>query len=305
MNFSIKKSILSMVTASFLASSVTLMASNTAHASQAGNITGYTGNITGYVWADKNANTKVDRGEARIAARSVSLVNSKGKVVSTTKTNKNGQYRFSRVSSGKYSVRVSSSGFTHSTVAGGYRKKAAARNRVFQANNVTVKRGTVGVNFGLWSNVPKMPKGSVYIPRIKNTTSFDYRYGGIDKKGNLAVPNTVKYVQYKYGAKPGDKTGTVVIAGHVNSVDGKKTPGPLKKAYSNMRKGDKLYVRDAKGNVYAYKLVRKIATKKTNLNKAYFTRRGNPKLVAFTCGGRFVKGHSVDNYILEFVPTSL
>ncbi|HCT7685961.1 SdrD B-like domain-containing protein, partial [Staphylococcus aureus] len=57
-----------------------------------------------YVWYDSNKDGKQDSTEKGIKDVTVTLLNEKGEVIGTTKTDENGKYRFDNLDSGKYKV---------------------------------------------------------------------------------------------------------------------------------------------------------------------------------------------------------
>ncbi|HCT8942659.1 TPA: carboxypeptidase regulatory-like domain-containing protein, partial [Staphylococcus aureus] len=57
-----------------------------------------------YVWYDSNKDGKQDSTEKGIKGVKVTLLNEKGEVIGTTKTDENGKYRFDNLDSGKYKV---------------------------------------------------------------------------------------------------------------------------------------------------------------------------------------------------------
>ncbi len=121
---------------------------------------------------------------------------------------------------------------------------------------------------------------------------------GIDMKaGALGIPSDIKKVGWwRDGAAPGDKTGTVLIAGH---VDSKKAGGGAFFALKSARSGDIVKVDSRSYRVTSVKIVKKSA-----LPASIYTRNGSPKLVLVTCGGPFdaAAGHYRDNVIVTAVP---
>jgi LPXTG-site transpeptidase (sortase) family protein len=125
---------------------------------------------------------------------------------------------------------------------------------------------------------------------------------GIDMKaGALGIPDNIKRVGWwRDGATPGDKTGTALIAGHVDSA---KAGAGAFYALKNARQGDTVTVtqgaKTLKYRVTAVKVMRKAA-----LPTSIFTRAGSPKLVLVTCGGPFdaKAGHYRDNVVVTAVP---
>jgi hypothetical protein len=125
---------------------------------------------------------------------------------------------------------------------------------------------------------------------------------GIDvARGELAVPAPVARTGWwRDGAAPGDRTGTVLIAGHVDSARaGAGAFFRLKDATSR----DRVQV-VAGGRTRTYRVVSVRTVPKANLPLGIFTRRGSPRLVLVTCGGPFQPstGTYRDNVVLVAVP---
>jgi hypothetical protein len=126
---------------------------------------------------------------------------------------------------------------------------------------------------------------------------------GIDiAKGELdADPNVRRTSWWSDGAAPGDRVGTVLIAGHVDSA----TQGPgaffrLKDA----RAGDRITVTLRSGVRRTYRVVSIRAMPKPQLPPDVYSTRGRPRLALVTCGGPFLEaiGHYRDNVVVIAVP---
>jgi uncharacterized protein YfaS (alpha-2-macroglobulin family) len=79
---------------------------------------GYRGtfSIGDRVWNDSNSNGRQDSGEAGISGVTVQLLNSSGTVIATTTTNSSGNYTFSNLLPGTYTVKIVTSSLpAHST----------------------------------------------------------------------------------------------------------------------------------------------------------------------------------------------
>jgi hypothetical protein len=120
-------------------------------------------------------------------------------------------------------------------------------------------------------------------------------------RGELAVPVPVARTGWwRDGAAPGDRTGTVLIAGHVDSARaGAGAFFRLKDATSR----DRVQV-VAGGRTRVYRVVSVRSYLKAALPLGVFTRRGAARLVLVTCGGPFLPavGHYRDNVVLTAVP---
>jgi Sortase domain len=121
-------------------------------------------------------------------------------------------------------------------------------------------------------------------------------------KGELdANPNVGRTSWWRDGAAPGAKTGTVLIAGHVDSA----TQGPgafirLKDA----RVGDRITVTSRSGATRTYRVVSVRTMPKAHLPPDIYSTRGRSRLALVTCGGPFLEaaGHYRDNVVVIAVP---
>lgn len=126
---------------------------------------------------------------------------------------------------------------------------------------------------------------------------------GIDMRvGALAVPGNVRRLGWwRDGAAPGDRFGTTLIAGHVDSrVQGAGAFKQLHRARAGMR----IRVTTSDGRVRQYRVTTTRRLKKEALPANVFTQRGRARLVLVTCGGPFNArtGHYRDNIIVTAVP---
>ncbi|MEZ5080481.1 MAG: class F sortase [Thermoleophilia bacterium] len=126
---------------------------------------------------------------------------------------------------------------------------------------------------------------------------------GIDlRQGILDVPIDIDRAGWwRDGAAPGDRTGAVLIAGHVDSA--RRGPGAffsLKRATSSTR----VQVQTAGGRTITYRVVTVRAYRKQALPRNIFSTRGRARLVLVTCGGPFIasEGHYRDNIVVTAVP---
>ena len=126
---------------------------------------------------------------------------------------------------------------------------------------------------------------------------------GVDDRGDMAVPEQVQQIGwYRYGAAPGDTTGSVVMSGHVDSAQqGLGAFADL----SHIVAGDTVVVSDAAGRAIRYRVIGKEAfDKKTVPLSDLFSRNGSARLTLITCGGAFDSTvHSyLDNIVVTAVP---
>jgi len=103
------------------------------------------------------------------------------------------------------------------------------------------------------------------------------------------------------GAAPGDSTGAILVAGHVDSAS--KGPGAFFRLRS-ARPGTRVELRSRDGRVRAYRVVSVRAMRKEMLPLDVYSLRGPGRLVLVTCGGPFDRrsGHYLDNVVVTAVP---
>jgi hypothetical protein len=105
---------------------------------------------------------------------------------------------------------------------------------------------------------------------------------------------------WRDGAAPGATTGTILIAGHVDSA--LAGPGAFFKLHL-ARAGDRVALRTAGGRVFSYRVVSVRSYQKRSLPTGIWSRRGRGRLVLVTCGGPFDPAlrHYRDNVVLVAV----
>jgi LPXTG-site transpeptidase (sortase) family protein len=126
---------------------------------------------------------------------------------------------------------------------------------------------------------------------------------GIDiAKGVLGVPANIHETGWwADGAVPGDATGSVIIAGHVDSAKaGAGAFFPLQQA----RRGTMIEVATNDGKTKTYKVVSVRTMLKERLPTDIWSQKGPNHLVVVTCGGPFdhATGHYRDNVVVTAVP---
>ncbi|HET6548524.1 MAG TPA: class F sortase [Solirubrobacter sp.] len=125
---------------------------------------------------------------------------------------------------------------------------------------------------------------------------------GIDlAAGALGIPADIRRVGWwRDGAAPGDRAGTVLLAGHVDSA--KEGAGAFY-ALKSARRGDVVALR-AGGRRFRYRVTSVRRVRKRALPAGIYSRRGRPRLVLVTCGGPFDAraGHYRDNFIVTARP---
>lgn len=121
-------------------------------------------------------------------------------------------------------------------------------------------------------------------------------------KGVLDVPaNIHRAGWWRDGAAPGDKAGTVLVAGHVDSaVRGAGAFFRLK----NAKGGAVIQVTSSDGKTRTYKVVSVRSYPKAALPLNVYSTSGAPRLVLVTCGGPFdaAAGAYRDNIVVTATP---
>lgn len=123
------------------------------------------------------------------------------------------------------------------------------------------------------------------------------------REGQLELPDNAADVGWwTGGALPGSSSGTIVMAGHVDSAA--TGPGALFQL-ATLRPGDNIIVvlRDRQQLTYTVN-ARRIYNKITGLPAEMFTQTGPARLVLITCGGPFDKTTRSyrDNIVVFAVP---
>ena len=126
---------------------------------------------------------------------------------------------------------------------------------------------------------------------------------GIDlRSGALGTPKSIRHAGWwQDGQAPGSTSGTILIAGHVDSA--RVGPGvffSLQKA----QVGAKVQLRAANGRTFTYRVTSIRSHHKNVLPTGIYSRVGAPRLVLVTCGGPFdrVTGQYRDNVVVTAVP---
>jgi LPXTG-site transpeptidase (sortase) family protein len=128
---------------------------------------------------------------------------------------------------------------------------------------------------------------------------------GIDiGRSELAAPADIRRTGWwRDGAAPGTESGSILIAGHVDSA--KLGAGAFYRL-REARAGDRVQVTTADGRTSTYRVVSVRRYLKRRLPPDIYSLRGEPRLVLVTCGGPFdqATGHYRDNVVLTAVPVS-
>jgi len=126
---------------------------------------------------------------------------------------------------------------------------------------------------------------------------------GVDRAGDLEIPEDVGQVGwYRYGPRPGDRTGSTVLGGHVDSA------GQGRGAFFRLRElkpGDPVVVRGEDGRSWRYRVVSREEWPKSEVPlDRIFSRGGAARLTLVTCGGGFredIRSYQ-DNIAVTAVP---
>ncbi|NMH97124.1 class F sortase [Pseudonocardia acidicola] len=125
---------------------------------------------------------------------------------------------------------------------------------------------------------------------------------GTDPGGALQPPDPPQTVGWwAPGALAGAPTGTVVIAGHVDSaVAGIGVLAVL----PSLTAGEPISLRGADGRTFTYRVQARHQFAKARLPAEVFAQTASPRLVLVTCGGRFdpVLRSYDDNIVVYAVP---
>ena len=122
---------------------------------------------------------------------------------------------------------------------------------------------------------------------------------GVTGTGALDVPADPGRLGWWIGsARPGDRRGTVLVAGHVDTAEDGE--GALYRL-ENLPMGTRLEVR-AGDRTVAYRVTARRSYAKSRLPEQLFRRDGAPQLVLVTCGGAFRDGAYDHNVVVYAVP---
>ncbi len=127
---------------------------------------------------------------------------------------------------------------------------------------------------------------------------------GVNRDGSMEIATSVRELGwYRFGARPADRTGTTVLAGHVDTK--REGLGPLARLRS-VDRGTRVVITSADGRTRAYRVVdvRRIAKTRVPLGEV-FRRSGPERLVLITCGGRYDRDTGYrDNVLVTAEPVS-
>lgn len=125
---------------------------------------------------------------------------------------------------------------------------------------------------------------------------------GVAPDGQMEVPEDADVAGwYRYGPRPGDEAGSVVVAGHVDDASG---PGAFL-ALTRAQEGEEIIIELDDGTELTYTVTARQTTDKKELPvDDLFDRDGAPRLQLITCTGDWSAstGRYTDNLVLTATP---
>ena len=105
---------------------------------------------------------------------------------------------------------------------------------------------------------------------------------GVERNGELSVPEADEVGWYRFGSSPG-QAGSTVLAAHIayDGVDG------VFRHLSSSRAGDEVEVELSDGSILRYEITEVVEYLKSELPSELFSETGPDRLVLITCGGDF------------------
>ena len=125
---------------------------------------------------------------------------------------------------------------------------------------------------------------------------------GVDGSGQMQIPLLISQIGwYKYGPAPGATSGSIVLAGHVDSAaQGRGAFFDLR----NIPQHAEITITENDGTRLRYTVIAREAYPKATIPlRALFARTGRPRLSLITCGGGF--NQSIRSYDDNIVITAL
>jgi hypothetical protein len=128
---------------------------------------------------------------------------------------------------------------------------------------------------------------------------------GVTSRGLMVIPERVERVGwYRFGPAPGARSGSVVLAGHVDSA--RQGRGALF-GLRSLGVGERIDLVTAGGRTASYRVTgRETIVKRRLPAERLFDRSGAPRLVLVTCGGPFDEATSSyrDNLVVAADPVT-
>ena len=150
------------------------------------------------------------------------------------------------------------------------------------------------------STIRRLPANEVDIPSLGVTAPL---LAEPIVRGSLTIPPDVHQVGwYNGGGQIGARTGTLLLAGHVNYVgQGWGAFGHL----ADVRRGATVFTTDATGAVQAWRVTAVTAMLQADLPQGIFAASGPRRLVLVTCGGTLEPDHLYnDNVVVYATPVT-
>lgn len=156
--------------------------------------------------------------------------------------------------------------------------------------------------------VAEVPSSAPSTPRVVGvevaTAGLDsaVRPVGVTGDGQMALPADPEVLGwYRFGPAPGSGTGSVVLAGHLDST--RFGLGPLV-GLREVEEGDEVSISRADGTVADYTVVTTTRYDRQALPAELFARTGPERLRLITCGGAYLpdEGGYQENLVVTAVP---
>jgi sortase (surface protein transpeptidase) len=138
---------------------------------------------------------------------------------------------------------------------------------------------------------------------LPNGATAPIKAADVAEDGSLTIPDNPRVVGlWTDGAQPGERFGSVVIAGHVDSA--RYGIGVLA-GLKGVKAGEVIEL-SAGRSVQRYRVVKSVMIRQQSLasDAGLFAQDGPPRLVVITCGGPFdpVRHRYRDNFIVTATP---
>jgi hypothetical protein len=148
-----------------------------------------------------------------------------------------------------------------------------------------------GSRVPVWLGIPALGISATIVPEV-----IDIELGALGMPANIR-----RLGWWRDGMAPMVRSGAILIAGHYDFA----TAGPgAFYSLPHARRGERIHITTADGSVHTYRVVTTHSYPKNALPLTVFDRRGPPRLVLVTCGGRFdsTTKHFLDNIVVTAVP---
>ncbi|MCK0115570.1 class F sortase [Isoptericola sp. S6320L] len=134
--------------------------------------------------------------------------------------------------------------------------------------------------------------------QVRGLLDVPVRPVGVDPDGSMELPRSGDVAGwYRFGPAPADDAGTVVLASHVDTIDGVGAFAGL----TSVEVGDVVVVTDEAGERHEYTVstIERFSKEVVPL-ESIFDRAGERRLALVTCGGRWdaEAGHYEDNLVV-------